>query len=202
MPRTPRPPCPPPCPGRPAGPGTPSGSRRSPARGLLLAGGLALTAVLLAPPPLALAEAKTEAKPEAAAQAPPQTVLRFGGTVKPEDLRLAPAELTRLTEAVRLYDQKLKEITVLMQRLEDIPPLSRPPKKADPGQLAAPEALLVVGVVLETLEGVKLMPNRLRIPRKDLLAKVLELIAREMAAYEKLRETPGFKDVNVKRIYF
>ena len=151
------------------------------------------------------ATAQAEGHGKAAEPAPspdgkPHTALHYGGTVKPEDLRLSPEETAQMTSRFKNYDDTLKDITVLLQRLEDIPPLSKPPSKVQ--AVITPQSILVVGLTLETMEGVKIWPNRVRIPRKDLVRRVLEMLDKAMADYEKLKDNPTFKSGNVKRIYF
>ena len=123
--------------------------------------------------------------------------LSFGGTIKPEDLKLTVEEKASLERQPREYAESFPSITVILQRLEDVPPKTMPR-----GGPVTPETTIVAGLVLETPEGVKIWPNRIRVPRRVLVARVVEMLDKAAADYEKLKENPGFKNGNVKRIYF
>lgn len=123
--------------------------------------------------------------------------LSFAGTIKPEDLKLTVEEKAALERQPREYAESFPSITVLLQRLEDVPPKTMPR-----GGPVTPETVIVAGLVLETPEGVKIWPNRIRVPRRVLVPRVVEMLGKASADYEKLKENPGFKNGNVKRIYF
>lgn len=123
--------------------------------------------------------------------------LSYGGTIKPEELKLTLEEKAQLERQPREYAETFPSITVLLQRLEDVPPKTLPR-----GTPVTPETIIVAGLVLETPEGVKIWPNRIRVPRRVLVPRVVEMLDKAAADYEKLKENPGFKNGNVKRIYF
>lgn len=123
--------------------------------------------------------------------------LSYGGTIKPEELKLTLEEKAVLERQPRDYAENFPSITVLLQRLEDVPPKTMPR-----GGPVTPETIIVAGLMLETPEGVKIWPNRIRVPRRVLVARVVEMLDKAAADYAKLKENPGFKNGNVKRIYF
>ncbi len=123
--------------------------------------------------------------------------LSYGGTIKPDDLKLTPEEKAELERQPREYAESFPSITVLLQRLEDVVPKTLPR-----GTPVTPETIIVAGLMLETPEGVKIWPNRIRVPRRVLVARVVEMLDKAAADYAKLKENPGFKNGNVKRIYF